>query len=785
VKEQMTRKTRPPQHDPQAQREAAKYARPIASRELILEVLAKSDRPLDSAGVAAALGLRESVDLDALLRRLKAMLRDGQLVENRRGELVVPAKVGVVAGTVTAHKDGFGFLIPDDGSADVFLSPRQMRGLMHGDRVTARIQGMDFKGRPEGSIVDVLERKTHRLVGRYAREHGVNLVVPDNPRYTQDVVVPDEGRGGATPGQIVLVEIVEQPTKSSPPIGRISKVIGDHRAAGIEVEIALNSHGIPHVFAPEVEAEVAPLAPEVTEAAKQGRVDLRAVPLVTIDGADARDFDDAVFAEPAGDGYRLLVAIADVSHYVAPGTALDTEARERGTSVYFPDWVVPMLPEALSNGLCSLNPHVDRLCLVCEMRVDARGEVTRSRFHSAVMNSKARLTYDQVGRFFSGDVTAWKELEPVAPQLEHLRGVYKLLLGARHRRGAIEFERPETKIQFGPGRRIERIVPVVRNDAHRMIEECMIAANVEAARFLKKRKLPTLYRVHDQPDPEKITKLREFLGPTGLKLGGGDAPAPKDLAALISKAGERPDRFLIEMVMLRSMAQAMYQPEDVGHYGLALSTYAHFTSPIRRYPDLMVHRAIRHALEGGTPEDFRWSRRDVEQLGNHCSMTERRADEATRGAIAWLKCEYMVERVGDEFDGLVSAVVPFGFFAELDGLFVEGLVHVTSLPSDYWQHDAAGHRLVGERSGRAIRLADRVRVKVARVNLDERKIDFELVAHTPTTRGGPAGGRRKEAERGGKQEQRRQPTRPGPARTDGKRKGPVKPGSGNRKGKRR
>jgi ribonuclease R len=770
------KKPRDPSGDPHAAREAARYARPIASRELILEVLAKAPGPLDRDGLAAALRLAESTDHEALRRRLGAMLRDGQLVENRRGELVVPSRVGVVAGTVTAHRDGFGFLIPDDGSPDVFLPPRQMRGLMHGDRATARIQGEDARGRPEGSLVDVLERRTHRLVGRFARESGVNLVVPDNARYSQDVVVPDEGRGGANPGQIVLVEIIEQPTKTTPPIGRISKIVGEHRAPGMEVEIALHSYNIPHQFPAEVEAEVAPLAPEVPEFAKHGRVDLRKLPLVTIDGADARDFDDAVYAEPAGSGWRLVVAIADVSHYVRPNTALEGEAKARGTSVYFPDWVIPMLPEALSNGLCSLNPRVDRLCMVCDMRVERGGQVKDAKFYSAVMRSAARLTYDQVGRFFAGDVTAWKELEALAPNLENLRALYRTLLAARHRRGAIEFERPETKIQFGPGRRIERIVPVVRNDAHRMIEECMIAANVEAAKFLKKRKLATLYRVHDAPDPEKIVALREFLGPLGLRLGGGARPEPRELAATVAQAAGRPDRHLIETVALRSLAQARYQPEDIGHYGLALQTYAHFTSPIRRYPDLMVHRAIRHALEGGTAEDLPWSRRDMEQLGNHCSMTERRADEATRDAVAWLKCEYVQERVGEEFDGTISAVVPFGFFVELDELYVEGLVHVTSLPSDYWQFDATGHRLVGERSGRAIRLADRVRVKVARVDLDERKIDFELVSHTPTSKGGPGGGRRDGKGRGGKQEQRGKPVRHGPAPT-GKR--------GNRKRKRR
>ena len=720
--------------DPHAAREAERYARPIASREHILETLQQAGRPLAAAELAAALGDRDPAALDALAKRLGAMVREGQLVLNRREEYVLPNRVGVVAGTVQGHRDGFGFLVRDDGGPDVFLGPRQMRELMHGDRASVRIMGEDDRGRPQGSVVDVLERGTARLVGRVVREGGVDFVTPDNPRFAMDVLLPPGSLNGATPGQIVVVAVVEPPTKVSGPVGRVIKVLGDHRAAGMEVEIAIHSHGLPHEFGLDVVGEAEAFGDAVAERDKQGRIDLRELPLCTIDGADARDFDDAIYASPSGDGWRVLVAIADVSHYVRPGSALDREAHARGTSVYFPDWVIPMLPENLSNGLCSLNPQVDRLCMVCEMRVDKQGKVSRARFERAVMRSHARLTYDEVGAYFAGDPRMAQKLGPLATQIDHLRGVFRALLGARHRRGAIEFERPETKIKFTANRRIERIVPVVRNDAHRLVEECMIAANVEAARFIARHKVPTLFRVHERPKAEKITALREFLWPLGVKLEGGAEPEPRDLAAVVSAVADRPDRHLVETVVLRSMAQARYQPEDVGHFGLALQTYAHFTSPIRRYPDLMVHRAIGHIVEGRDPASFHPARPTFDALGTHCSTTERRADDATRDAVAWLKCEFMEERIGEEFEGTISSIVPFGAFVELDGLYVEGLIHVTSLPSDYWEHDPAHHRLVASRSGQVIRLADRVTVKVARVDLDQRKIDFELTAHKPTVR---------------------------------------------------
>jgi len=732
--------------DPEAEREASRYAEPIASRELILKVLVDLGRPAYQDEIEAELHIGSEQDREALRRRLRAMVRDGQLVFNRRGGYCLAGKIGVVAGRVQAHRDGFGFLIPDEGGEDIFLSPRQMQSVMHGDRISVRISGVDRRGRPEGSLVDVLERNTETLVGRFFEEGGMSFVSPDNSRFQHEVLIPASDRNGATHGQIVLVDLVEYPGPHTQPMGRVARVLGDHRAAGMEVEIAIHSFGLPHEFPNAVTDEAETFGEQVPEAAKQGRVDIRDLDLVTIDGEDARDFDDAVYCEPLkGGGWRLIVAIADVAHYVKPGNALDTEAEKRGTSVYFPDWVLPMLPEALSNGLCSLNPKVDRLCMACDMRIDEDGKVTRAKFYDAVMLSKARLTYTKVGNLIEkGDVDVHRELGPLADRIHALHDLYKALAKARRRRGAIDFDRPETKIVFDENRKIQSIVPVVRNVAHKIIEECMIAANVQAAKFLDKNKVPTLYRVHDGPKEESLDDVRGFLGPLGLSLGGGETPQPKDYAKLIEKIQDRPDRFLIETVLLRSLSQAVYQPKGDGHFGLALEHYAHFTSPIRRYPDLLVHRGLKLVVNQRPKKEFSYDHRRMETLGTHSSMTERRADEATRDAVAWLKCDFMVDKVGEEYDGLITGVTNFGLFVELKDMQIEGLVHVTSLENDYYRHDPAMHRLIGERGGKVYRLADEIRVRVVRVNPDERKIDFE-----PASSASGDSGRRSDA-KGGK-----------------------------------
>ena len=722
-------------HDPYAEREAQKYARPIPSREAILHWLEKAGKPLRFERLSQDLHLQHTDELEALSRRLAAMLRDGQLVQNRRDEYCLVKLLPLVAGTVIGHRDGFGFLKPDEGGDDVFLPPRQMRTLMHGDRALVRVQGRDARGRTEGSLVDVLERNTHEVAGRYVEEHGVSFVQPDNSRIAHTVLVPTAERNGARSGQMVVVELTQQPDKQSEPIGRVTRILGERHAPGMEVELAVHAHGLPHDWPVDVQREMRAFDESVPEASKQGRLDLRKTPLVTIDGEDARDFDDAVYCERRGNGFRLLVAIADVSHYVQPGSALDLEARNRGTSVYFPDRVIPMLPEMLSNGLCSINPMVDRLCMVCEMQISAEGHISRAHFHEGLMHSAARFTYTQVaGILVDKDEKLRREYAQLVPHLENLYGVYHALAKARAKRGAIDFDSTETRVIFGEDRKVAAIKPLVRNDAHRLIEECMIAANVETARFLEKHQIPTLFRVHAGPEVDGLKEVRLFLGSLGLSLGGGQKPEATHYAKLLEKVKARPDKALIQTVLLRSLSQAVYSPDNVGHFGLALGHYAHFTSPIRRYPDLLVHRAIRHVLQGGTARNFHYSVTQMENLGSHCSMTERRADEAARDATDWLKAEYMQDKVGEEFEGFITSVLPFGLFVQLKELYVEGLIHVTSLPSDYYSHDAAGHRMIGERSGRIYRLTDPIRVRVSNVNLEEHKIDFEPVTATREVR---------------------------------------------------
>jgi ribonuclease R len=716
-----------PKNDPNAQREARKYEQPIPSREYILMLLEESGMPMSRQQIARALDLKGEQEREALRRRLRAMERDGQIIRNRRGGYGLVAKMDLVRGRVVGHPDGFGFLVPDEGGDDLFLSPREMQSVLHGDRILARVAGIDRRGRREGAVVEVLERANTRVVGRYYVEGGVGFVVADNKRIAQDILIPPDQSYGAHHGQIVTAELVEQPARYRQAIGRVVEILGDHMDPGMEIDIAIRAHELRQSWSPLVEEAIADLKPHVPEGAKAGRTDLRELPLVTIDGEDAKDFDDAVFCERQGDGWRLLVAIADVSHYVSPASALDAEAHVRGNSVYFPGRVIPMLPEVLSNGLCSLNPEVDRLCMVSELQVGPDGDLRDYRFFEAVMRSHARLTYNAVaGMLVDGDGELRRRHQALLPHLETLYELFQVLHNGRDRRGAIDFDTTETRIVFGEGKKIERIVPVVRNDAHRLIEECMLLANVAAADFLARAEIPTLYRVHEGPPAQKLADLREFLAELGLSLGGGESPDAKDYAHLLASVKERPDAHLIETVMLRSLSQAVYSPDNKGHFGLAYKAYAHFTSPIRRYPDLLVHRAIRHLLAGGKAETFEYSHADMLVLGEHCSLTERRADEATRDAVDWLKCEYMLDKVGQSFDGIITSVTSFGVFVELDDIYVEGLVHVTDLSNDYYHFDPARHRLMGERTGRIYRLADRIQVRIARVDLDERKIDFVL-----------------------------------------------------------
>ncbi|WP_177418673.1 ribonuclease R [endosymbiont of Lamellibrachia barhami] len=718
--------------DPHQAREESKYDNPIPSREFIMETMEEHGVPMNLPDVAEKLDLHDEDQLEALRRRLRAMERDGQLVRNRKENYCIVNNRDLIAGRVIGHADGFGFFKPDDGGEDLYISFREMRSLFHGDRAVVRVTGMDRRGRLEASVVEVLERNTHSVVGRLYQETGVGFVVPDNKRLSKDVIIPRTELSGAAQGQMVVAEILDQPTKRTQPIGRISEILGDHMAPGMETDIAIRAHEIPVAWPDDVEAQIVGLSGEVLEAEKRGRTDLRKLPLVTIDGADARDFDDAVYCERKPKGWKLLVSIADVSHYVSPGSALDVEGRERGNSAYFPDRVIPMLPEVLSNGLCSLNPKVDRLCMTCELYIDDSGKITRSKFYPAVMHSHARLTYDQVAAMLDGDEAICGQYAELLPHIHELHRLYQALNAGRREQGAIDFDTTETKIEFNEMSRVERIVPVYRNDAHRMIEECMLAANVASARLLLRKKLQALYRIHEVPAEEKLTDLREFLGELGLSLPGGNKPTAADYAKLLDGIKGREDAHLIQTVLLRSMRQAVYSSDNVGHFGLSFPAYTHFTSPIRRYPDLVIHRALKHLGEKGAAGDFLYTKSELQSIAEHCSSTERRADEATRDATDWLKCEFMMDKVGETFDGIITSVNSFGVFVELKDIFVDGLVHITALDNDYYHFDPVGHRLSGERTGKVIRLGDPLRIQVAKVNLDDRKIDFVLAPEEET-----------------------------------------------------
>ncbi len=733
--------------DPFYARECERYDNPLPSREYVVQMLAEQGRPMTMEHLADALDILEP-EMPFFERRLRAMERDGDLVRNRRDAYIIPDKVSLIRGRVEGHPDGYGFLIPDEGDQDVFLGPRQMRDVLHGDRAMVRITGTDRRGRPEGQIVEVLERANSRIVGRVIEEHGVLIVAAENKRIARDILLAPGGRKKVKTGDVVVVELVEQPSKYQAPIGKVVELLGQYADPGMEIEIALRKHELPHEFSPEAKAQARKIPDKVRKKDMADREDIRDLPLVTIDGETARDFDDAVYCAREGRGFRLVVAIADVSHYVTPDSALDQDARERGNSVYFPRRVIPMLPEKLSNGLCSLNPQVDRLCMVCDMSISATGAIKQYRFYPGVMFSHARLTYNQVAAaLYDNDAEALDVVGERLDDLKSLDKLFRVLLKARAKRGAIDFETTETRMIFNENGKIDRIVPESRNDAHRIIEECMLAANVCASEFLAKHEHPALYRVHEGPSADKLKQLRSFMGEFGLQLTGGDDPQAGDYAKLLEKVKGRPDEQLLQTVMLRSLRQAIYSPDNVGHFGLAYESYTHFTSPIRRYPDLLIHRAIKAVLQGQqyTPGDW-------EEIGLACSQTERRADEATRDVESWLKCFYMQDRIGEVFTGSVASVVPFGLFVALDDVFVEGLLHISELGEDYFQYDDARHELHGERTGKRFRLSDRITVQLMRVDLETTKIDFRLVKDVndagASPKGGSPGGRRKGRARG-------------------------------------
>ena len=740
----------------------SQYPYSIPSREDILGILRTATGLQDTTSIAKALDVKQD-EMEGLTRRLNAMERDGQIKPDRNGKFHLANLNSFVEGRVSSHRDGYGFLIPDDASDDIFLPEKEMQKVLHGDRVQARITGTDRRGRPEGTIVEVVSRANTHVIGRLLNENGVWVVAPEDKRIGQDILLAGSP-GKAKTGQVVSVELTEQPSRYTQPVGRIVEILGDIDDPGMEIEIAVRKYGVPHEFSEAARKLAAKLPSEVRPADLTDRVDLRDVPLVTIDGEDARDFDDAVYCEPVkigrASGFRLIVAIADVSHYVKPNDALDVDALERSTSVYFPRRVIPMLPEKLSNGLCSLNPAVDRLTLVCDAVITAKGEIKAYQFYPAVIHSAARLTYTEVAAILANTKGTEAARKPaLVPHLLNLYELYQALLGARHLRGAIDFETTETYIVCNAAGKIEQILPRTRNDAHKVIEECMLAANVCAADLLERHKHPGMFRVHAPPAKEKLNQVKTFLKQVGLNLGGGDTPAASDYAELMTKVKARPDATLLQTMLLRSMQQAVYSPDNIGHFGLSYEAYAHFTSPIRRYPDLLTHRAIKAILQGkryepkgldmsnlntmispaarrkqaqdraeGKPKPKRGADVAVwEALGIHCSANERRADEASRDVEAWLKCYFIRDKLGEEFTGTISGVTTFGIFVQLDALFIEGMVHVTDLGADYFQFDEARHELRGERTGIRYQLTDRVTVQVSRVDLDARKIDLRLV----------------------------------------------------------
>ena len=742
-------------------REQGRYEHPIPSREVILGLLEAADAPLGFAGIAEALGLSSERDLDALGKRLRALQRDGQIISGRRGAYGVPERMDLLRCRVMGHRDGYGFARPHEGAGDdLFLSARQMYQVFDGDEVLVSVAGLDRRGRAEGQIVEVLTRAHTKVVGRYMEESGIGFLLPHNTRIRNHILIPPKAKGGARHGQLVSVVLTDYPSATLGAKGEVEEVLGDHLDPGLEIDVAIRAHGIPWEWPDEVLREAGALGEEPAEADKTNRVDLRDVPFVTIDGEDAKDFDDAVWCEETSDGFQLRVAIADVSHYVPVGSALDEEASIRGNSVYFPERVVPMFPEVLSNGLCSLKPQVDRLAMVCDMHIDRNGQLQDYTFYEAVIHSHARLTYTDVGAVIQD---GWSPHVPAerGEEIERLYGLYQVLRGAREQRGALDFDTQETRILFDEQRKIAAIKPVQRNDAHKLIEECMLIANVATAQFLEALEQPALFRVHEGPSAEKLENLRAFLGELTLDLPGGLKPTPEHYQSLLATVEGCDDRHIIQTTLLRALSQAVYQPENAGHFGLHYEAYAHFTSPIRRYPDLLVHRAIRAAIRGRgkgahikrvkgasalkRERIYPYDVGAMAALGEQCSMTERRADDATREVDAWLKCEFLKDRIGEEFEGVIAAVTNFGVFVELSDLYIEGLIHISALPGDYYHFDQAKQRLIGERTRQIFQLGGAVTVRVARVDLDDRKIDLELAGVAPSRRG-KSGKRRAEGE---------------------------------------
>jgi len=733
-----------PSADPFYKRESQKYDNPIPSREFIIQFLENAGAPLKFKAIQNGLNLYESEEIVGLERRLNAMVRDGQIHCDRKRAFGVINKLDLVKGTILGHKDGFGFFSPEQGGKDWFVSAREMRRVFPGEKVLAREKSSSRDGKKEAGIVEILEGENPlQIVGRYHVENGFTFVTPEDPRISQDILIPPDDPLKAKKDQVVVIQLATRPTFKSQAVGRVVEVLGDYLAPGMEIEIAIAQYGIRNTWNDQIHDQLKGLPTEVLESEIAGRVDLRHLPLITIDGEDARDFDDAVYCKPKKlGGWKLYVAIADVSHYVKPDSPLDDEAIKRGNSVYFPNSVVPMLPEQVSNGLCSLKPKVDRLCMVCEINIGKDGKPGRSKFYPAVMHSQARMTYTKVWNILNEDSESCEEMrsqyQTLVEPIKELHKLYKARIKRKKKRGAIEFETTETQIQFNDNKKIEKIIPVIRNDAHKLIEECMICANVAAAQFFIKKKLPGLFRVHQGPKEKKLEVLRSYLAELGLFITGGSEPEPSVFRKFLEQIEDRPDIENIQIMLLRSMSQAEYSPVNEGHFGLAFDAYTHFTSPIRRYPDLIVHRIIKaqvadKKLQSKDEKSVikkRYTLEKLSEIGQANSITERNADLATRDVMDWLKCEYMQSHIGMSYSGEVSSITNFGLFVRLNEVYVEGLVHVTELGNDYYHYDHAKQRMIGERTGKSFSIGDPLEIQVASVDIDLRRIDFSLIVNT-------------------------------------------------------
>ena len=738
-------------NDPFAERESKKYSHPIPSREFILDQLESSGVSITFESLCVQLDLNGAEEIEGLRRRLIAMSRDGQVIESSKGGYCLPNRLEFQKGVVQGIKDGAGYFIPDEGGDDLFLGLREMKRLFDGDTVLARFRGLDQKGRKEGTVVEILQRRFSEIVGRFYKEKSFASVIAENKRINHEILISEDECGKAQDGDFVVAELLSYPDRRSKATGRIKEVLGDVTTPGLEVDVAIRSFDLPYLWPASVTRETSGIPKEVEKKEKEARFDLRDVPFVTIDGEDAKDFDDAVFAHKhQRGGWTLYVAIADVSHYVGINSSLDREARNRGTSVYFPGHVIPMLPEALSNGLCSLKPNVDRLSMICEMEISKGGEIADYCFYEAIIHSHARMTYTEVADILQKPENEIQEKSftrlrkkyfKLVPHFENLYSLFHARKIKRDADGAMEFESTETRIVFGQNKKLKEILPVSRNEAHKIIEECMLCANISAAQLLERFKVPALYRVHEGPNPEKLDNVRQYLSSLGLNLGGGGKPTPADYSKLLSKTSGRADSRLLHTMLIRSMMQAVYQLKNIGHFGLGFPTYTHFTSPIRRYPDLLVHRAIRYLVQSKSSPHLRnknpknrikkqkiypYVEEEIQSLGLECSNSERRADSASYSVLDWLKCEYMETRLGEEFVGTITSVTSFGLFVELDGIYIEGLVHVTDLHNDYYHYDPNKYILEGERTKKVFKLGDKIEVQVARVDVQERKIDLKI-----------------------------------------------------------